>query len=209
MLPSAASLTTSIRTTQLRGPVGGASCPSFGVNGASTTQCARNCGPFSAHGRACPNRGRAPASRRARRRDRSARCRATSGRRRAGSRSAAAPVRQPAASGRLHRDAVEHPEPDELGQLLRRHDAFVHQDRQRTLPRERLIAGDAVRANRRLEHVHAGIGELRRNRERRLDVVAAVGVGPEKAVRARAPARGGTARDRMSGSGATFTLKCL
>ena len=36
------------------GPCGGASVPSRGTRGEVMTECARNCGPLSAHGRTCP-----------------------------------------------------------------------------------------------------------------------------------------------------------
>lgn len=165
------------------GAVSAASRPAAGTNGRSTTLCARNLRSVQGARPSLPERGVQ---------------RRRGGERHVGIRQPAAEPhqpsvaqdlnlaerrQQPAASRRLHGHAVEHPEMKELDELDRRYDAFVHEDRQRTLQAERLVALDAVRANGCFENIHAGIGEARRHLQGCLHVVAAVGVGPQKRAR--------------------------
>ena len=70
----------------------------------------------------------------------------------------------PAAARHLHGDFVKHFQRDEFRDFDRRNDAFVHQDGQRALPRQALIAAHQVRRERRLQGFEAGFRELGRHR---------------------------------------------
>ncbi len=88
-------------------------------------------------------------------------------------------------SAGFHRHAVEHLQPNELAQLHRGDHAFVHVDGQRPLPAERLVAADLIGPQRSFQHIHSRIGQLRRDLQGRRQVIASVGIGPQKSVRCR------------------------